>query len=63
MQIELSIEQADLLVDILGEKRHSLSIEISHTSHREFRQALKHQESVLESLLENVNAARASIAA
>ncbi len=61
MQIDLSIEQADLLLDILAQRKHSLTLEISHTSRRDFRQVLLHQELVLDSLRESVTNAKANV--
>lgn len=61
MQIDLSMEQAELLEQILEEKERRLRLEIAHTSRREFRQALQHEMFVLEGLLENTQSAKASV--
>ncbi len=57
MQVDLSIEQVELLQELLSEKKRSLLLEIAHTTHREFRHELQHQATVLDNLLENVTKA------
>ncbi len=61
MQINLSMEQADLLLELLNEKKRSLSLEIAHTTRREFKQTLQHQEFVLDGLLESVHQSRSNV--
>ncbi len=61
MQIDLSMEQAELLLEILQEKERRLQSEIAHTSRREFRQALQHQQFVLEGLLETIILAKSNV--
>ncbi len=61
MQINLSLEQADFLLEVLKEKKHGLVLEISHTTRREFRHELMHDEFVLDTLLESVTEAKSSV--
>ena len=61
MQVNISMEQAELLLEILQEKERRLQLEIAHTSRREFRHSLQHQQFVLEGMLEIVNLAKANI--
>ena len=61
MQINLSMEQVELLNEILSEKKQRLQMEISHTDRRDFRQTLQHNEFVLDCLLEAINLAKANV--
>jgi hypothetical protein len=51
MQIDLSPEELDLLVKMLTNRQGSLIFEISRTDTRDYRQALKKDEELLEQLL------------
>ena len=51
MELTLTIEEWELLSEILGERHRALLREISHTDHREFKLALLKREKLLESLV------------
>jgi hypothetical protein len=51
MQIDLSPEELDLLLKMLSNRQGSLIFEISRTDTRDYRQALKKDEELLEQLL------------
>lgn len=50
MELTLTIEEWELLLEILGERHRALLREISHTDHREFKRALLKREKLLESI-------------
>jgi hypothetical protein len=50
MELTLTMEERELLLEILGERHRALLREISHTDHREFKRALLNREKVLESI-------------
>lgn len=63
MELHLTAEEQDLLTGILERRHHELQKEIRHTDHREFRETLRHNEEVIESLLNqlrSVHVAKAS---
>jgi hypothetical protein len=51
MKIDLSPEELDLLVQMLGNRQGSLIFEISRTDTRGYRQSLRQEEDLLEQLL------------
>ena len=51
MELTLTIEEFELLLEILDERHLALMREISRTDHREFRVALLKREKVLESIV------------
>ena len=51
MELTLTVEEWELLLEILGERHSALLREISHTDHREFRRALLKREKLLESVV------------
>ena len=51
MELTLTVEEWELLSEILGERHRALLREISHTDHREFKLALRKREKLLESLV------------
>ena len=51
MQIDLSPEELDLLVQMLSNRQRSLIFEISRTDTRNYRQSLRQEEDLLEQLL------------
>ncbi len=61
MQVELSMEQMDFLLELVNEKRRSLLIEIAHTSRRDYRQTLQHQAFVIDGVIDCLNEARANV--
>ena len=63
MELSLSEQERTLLEDILETRYRGLQREISHTDHREFKQTLRDNEKVIESILDRVrttSVARAS---
>lgn len=50
MELTLSTEEQQLLLDILEQRHRELLKEISHTDHHEFKQALRKNEKLLESV-------------
>lgn len=63
MELHLTAEEQELLTGILERCHHELQKEIPHTDHREFRETLRHNEKVIESLLNqlrSVHVAKAS---
>ena len=51
MELTLTIEEWELLLEILGERHLALLREISHTDHREFKLILRKREKLLESVV------------
>ncbi len=51
MELTLTAEEYELLLEILGERHTALLREISHTDHREFKHALQTREKLLESVV------------
>lgn len=54
MQLELSAEERDLLVDLLSERLGGLRAEIYRTEAFDFKQELKVREELLNALLERL---------
>ena len=50
MELTLTIEECELVLEILGERHRALLREISHTDHREFKLLLLKREKLLESV-------------
>jgi hypothetical protein len=48
MELTLSTEEQQLLLDILEQRHRELLKEISHTAHRDFKQGLRKNEQLLE---------------
>ena len=59
MELTLSTEEHQLLLDILEQRHRELLKEISHTDHHEFKQALRKNEKLLESILSRLRGASA----
>jgi len=57
MELTLSTEEQQLLLDILEQRHGELLKEISHTDHHEFKQALRKNEKLLESVLSRLREA------
>lgn len=55
MMLELSDKERDLLVQLLSTHAREMLIETRHTSTREFRERLKAEQAMVESLLEKLN--------
>ena len=51
MELTLTVEEWELLLEILDERHSALLREISHTDHREFKIALRKREKLLESVV------------
>jgi len=56
MELTLSNEEHELLVDILEHRRRELTKEISHTDHHEFKVGLRKSEKLIESMLSRLRA-------
>jgi hypothetical protein len=54
MQILLSVEEQELLLQILEQRHRDLQKEITHTHHREFKQTLRRNEAFIESILDKL---------
>ena len=50
MELTLTVEEREVLLEILGQKHRELLREISHTDHHEFKLALRRKEQLLESV-------------
>jgi hypothetical protein len=50
MELTLTIEECELVLEILGERHRALLREISHTDHREFKLLLRKREKLFESV-------------
>ena len=57
MDIKFTPEEAELLIAILEERQRVLLAEISRTMHHEFKQALRNNEELLESMIARLKAA------
>jgi len=51
MELTLKAEERELLLSILQQRHREMLKEIAHTDHREFKQGLRKNERLLESLL------------
>lgn len=51
MELELTAEEQEFLIQILEQRHLELQKEISHTDHREFKQVLRKNEKLIESML------------
>lgn len=54
MELTLTTEEQQLLLDILEQRQRELLKEISHTDHHEFKQSLRKNEKLLESILSHL---------
>ncbi len=57
MELRLTEEEREFLMDVLGQHQHELLREISRTHHHEFKLTLKKNERLLESVLSRLEAA------
>ena len=57
MELTLSTEEQQLLFDILERRHRELLKEISHTDHHEFKQALRKNEKLLDSMMSRLRGA------
>jgi hypothetical protein len=51
MELTLTVEEQELLVNILEQRHRELLKEISHTDHNDFKKALRINEKLIESVL------------
>lgn len=51
MELTLSVEEQELLIKILEQRHQELLKEIWHTDHQEFKQLLRRDEKLLDSLV------------
>ncbi len=56
MELILTTDEQELLLNILERRHRELQKEISHTDHREFRLALRKNEKLIESILSRLQA-------
>jgi len=63
MELLLTVQEQELLQQILEQRYLELQKEISHTDHREFKQTLRKNEKLIESMLNRLRAGAASGAA
>ena len=61
MELTLTIEERELLLEILGERHSALLREISHTDHREFKLALLKREKLLESIVSRLRVMQSAL--
>jgi len=57
MEFTLTTEEQQLLLDILEQRQRELLKEISDTDHHEFKQSLRKNEKLLESILSHLRRA------
>ncbi len=57
MDLKLTLDEEDLIKEILEEHYRELLLEIARTDHREFRLDLRQKEQVLKSVLDKLNVA------
>jgi hypothetical protein len=57
MELTLSSEEQQLLLEILEQRHRELLKEISHTDYHQFKQALRKNEQLLDSMLNRLRAA------
>jgi hypothetical protein len=50
MELTLTVEERELVLEILDQRHRELLREISHTDHHEFKLALRKKEKLLESV-------------
>jgi hypothetical protein len=63
MELSLSAEEQELLLRILEQRHLELQKEIAHTDHRDFKQALRRNEGLIESMLSKLRVGAAVKAA
>jgi len=57
MELTLNTEEQELLVSILDQRHRELLKEIAHTDYREFKQGLRKNERLLDSMLSRLRGA------
>ena len=63
MDLSLNSEERELLQQILEQRHLELQKEISHTDHRDFKQALRNNENLIESMLTKLRSSTGARAA
>jgi len=58
MEIVLTTEENNLLVEVLDEKQRELERELARTSHHQFKTILKKRETLLESVLNKLKVSK-----
>ncbi|HEX7422694.1 MAG TPA: hypothetical protein VF311_02235 [Terriglobales bacterium] len=56
MELTLTVEEKELVLEILEQRPRELQREISHTDHHEFKLALRKNEKVLENIVSQLRA-------
>lgn len=54
MELTLTVEERDLVLEILSQRHRELLREISHTDHHEFKLALRKKEQLLDSVVNHL---------
>lgn len=60
MELILTPEEHELLLDVLEQHHRELQKEIAHTDHRDFRATLRKNESLIESMLSRLQVSAGS---
>jgi vacuolar-type H+-ATPase subunit E/Vma4 len=60
MELHLTEAERELLDEVLKERHMMLQHEISHTEHREFKKLLQQRETILEDIIERLDAVEAA---
>ncbi len=58
MQLQLSVQEEELLAEILHQHQRELMLEISHSAHHEFKMRLRARAQLLEGLLDKLGVSR-----
>ncbi len=58
MELTLTVEEQELLINILEQRHRELVKEISHTDHNDFKKALRNNEKLIESILNRLQASQ-----
>ena len=58
MELRLTLQEEQLVAEILLQYQRELSLEISHTDHHEFKSRLRERAQLLEGVLENLGISR-----
>ena len=56
MELTLTVEERELVLEVLGQRHRELLREISRTDHHEFKLALRNKEKLLDSVENRVRA-------
>ena len=61
MELQLTVEEQELLTEILEHYQRELLLEISHADHHDFKASLREREGMLESLLDKLRLVQLSV--